>query len=58
MLHYPCPITEQLKYSLLQAFCSLFHATSPMKVPVFCFSWLELISHRWFLPKLLGVSVT
>ena len=30
-----------------------FQMLQPLKVPGFCLSWLELVSHRLFMPKLL-----
>jgi CCR4-NOT transcription complex subunit 1 len=38
---------------ILTVFSNTFHALSPLRLPGFAFSWLELISHRMFMPKLL-----
>eukprot|EP01012_Entosiphon_sulcatum_P039609 TRINITY_DN5237_c0_g1_i1.p1 TRINITY_DN5237_c0_g1~~TRINITY_DN5237_c0_g1_i1.p1 ORF type:complete len:2313 (-),score=417.20 TRINITY_DN5237_c0_g1_i1:44-6982(-) len=38
---------------MLQVFSNAFHHLSPLRLPGFAFSWLELISHRMFMPKLL-----
>ncbi|CAN0456980.1 unnamed protein product, partial [Ectocarpus sp. 8 AP-2014] len=41
---------------VLAAFTSAFHALQPAVCPGFAFSWLELVSHRSFMPKLLLVK--
>ena len=41
---------------VLAAFASAFHALQPAACPGFAFSWLELVSHRAFMPKLLLVK--
>uniref|UniRef100_A0A7S1J542 CCR4-NOT transcription complex subunit 1 n=1 Tax=Eutreptiella gymnastica TaxID=73025 RepID=A0A7S1J542_9EUGL len=38
---------------ILTVFSNTFHHLSPLRLPGFAFSWLELISHRMFMPKLL-----
>jgi CCR4-NOT transcription complex subunit 1 len=38
---------------LLHQFSQLFHHFQPSAYPGFTFAWLELISHRMFMPKLL-----
>jgi CCR4-NOT transcription complex subunit 1 len=35
------------------AFGRTFHTLQPAKIPEFCFSWLQLISHRKFMPFVL-----
>ncbi|KAJ4727200.1 putative Ccr4-not transcription complex [Melia azedarach] len=40
-------------FQILTAFANAFHALQPLKVPSFSFAWLELVSHRSFMPKLL-----
>ncbi|KAJ9558076.1 hypothetical protein OSB04_012690 [Centaurea solstitialis] len=39
---------------VLTALATSFHALQPLKVPAFSFVWLELVSHRSFMPKLLS----
>lgn len=34
----------------------LFRSLVPQLYPGFCFAWLELISHKWFLPHFLKSS--
>jgi hypothetical protein len=41
---------------VLTAFANAFHALQPLKIPAFSFAWLELVSHRSFMPKLLTVN--
>ncbi|PIA50222.1 hypothetical protein AQUCO_01300751v1 [Aquilegia coerulea] len=45
---------ESVSLQVLTAFASAFLALQPLKVPGFSFAWLELISHRCFMPKLLN----
>ena len=37
-------------------FAEAFHALRPNRLPSFTFAWVELISHRTFMPKLLSVK--
>mmetsp|Transcript_114482 Transcript_114482/g.262649 ORF Transcript_114482/g.262649 Transcript_114482/m.262649 type:complete len:441 (-) Transcript_114482:59-1381(-) len=50
----PDPQVEPIQFQLLAAFCTTFMTLSPKRVPSFAFAWLELISHRVFMPKLLN----
>jgi len=52
----PDPVLEQANFQLLSAFSNTFHTCNPMRVPNFAFAWLELISNRMFMPKLLMVK--
>lgn len=45
-----------ISYGILSIFGSAFHVVQPLVVPGFSFAWLELVSHRMFLPNLLGVK--
>ncbi|XP_028804636.1 CCR4-NOT transcription complex subunit 1 isoform X2 [Neltuma alba] len=47
------PVTDGANLQILTAFANAFHALQPINVPGFSFVWLELISHRSFLPKML-----
>jgi len=47
------PVFEGANFQILIAFANAFHAVQPLKVPGFSFAWLELVSHRSFMPKLL-----
>lgn len=52
----PDPNFEQANFQLLTIFCNTFHSCNPMRVPSFAFAWLDLISNRMFMPKLLMVK--
>jgi CCR4-NOT transcription complex subunit 1 len=47
------PVVEQNNLQVLGAFAGAFHALQPSNAPAFAFAWLELISHRSFMPALL-----
>ncbi|XP_047314979.1 CCR4-NOT transcription complex subunit 1-like isoform X3 [Impatiens glandulifera] len=48
------PLIDGANPQVLSALASTFHAIQPIKVPGFSYAWLELISHRSFMPKLLS----
>jgi CCR4-NOT transcription complex subunit 1 len=50
----PDPKFEQVNFQLLCAFCNTFLQVNPLRLPNFAFAWLELISNRMFMPKLLS----
>ncbi|KAF8111472.1 hypothetical protein N665_0074s0008 [Sinapis alba] len=50
------PVTDGANFQVLTAFANAFHALQPLKIPAFSFAWLELVSHRSFMPKLLTVN--
>ncbi|MED6130919.1 hypothetical protein PIB30_005208 [Stylosanthes scabra] len=47
------PVTDGANLQILIGFANAFHALQPLKVPAFSFAWLELVSHRSFMPKML-----
>ncbi|XP_077235419.1 transcription regulator [Tasmannia lanceolata] len=49
----PDPVLDGANFQVLTSFASAFHALQPLKVPSWSFAWLELVSHRSFMPKLL-----
>ena len=51
------PVVEQDNLQVLGAFANAFHALRPQAAPSFAFAWLELISHRHFMPALLLAKV-
>ncbi|KAL6906403.1 hypothetical protein ACP4OV_004004 [Aristida adscensionis] len=51
-LHY-----ESANFQVLTAFANVFHVLQPLRVPAWSFAWLELVSHRCFMPKLLMCSL-
>ncbi|XP_020592534.1 CCR4-NOT transcription complex subunit 1 isoform X2 [Phalaenopsis equestris] len=50
------PVLDGVNFQVLTSFANAFHALQPLKVPGFSFAWLELISHRSFMPKLLTIN--
>ncbi|CAB3987607.1 CCR4-NOT transcription complex subunit 1 isoform X5 [Paramuricea clavata] len=52
-LNQPEPVLEAINYQVLQTFSTIFHALRPSRAPGFAYAWLELISHRMFMSKLL-----
>ncbi|KRG04047.1 uncharacterized protein Dmoj_GI19666, isoform F [Drosophila mojavensis] len=44
---------ESLMHSIVSAFAYTYHLLNPSVAPGFCFAWLELISHRVFLGRIL-----
>ena len=44
---------EAINFQVLTVFSNTFHSLQPGRLPGFGFAWLELISHRMFMPKLL-----
>ncbi|KAJ7950880.1 putative CCR4-NOT transcription complex protein [Quillaja saponaria] len=47
------PVIDGAILQILTVFANAFHNLQPLKVPAFSFAWLELISHRSFMPKML-----
>ncbi|XP_028110206.1 CCR4-NOT transcription complex subunit 1-like [Camellia sinensis] len=47
-------VFEGANFQVLTAFAKAFHALQPLKILGFSFAWLELVSHRSFMPKLLA----
>lgn len=68
-LHLPMPppatgvtadeaaVNETIAFNaqVLATFANVFHLVQPVRAPGFAFSWLELVSHRLFMPPLLSV---
>ncbi|KAJ1537025.1 hypothetical protein HK096_005081 [Nowakowskiella sp. JEL0078] len=51
-----CTYEEQLQpiyFQILSAISNTFHSLQPIFLPGFTFAWLQLVSHRYFMPKLL-----
>lgn len=53
-LSAPEPILENISLSVVTAFCHTYHILRPSIAPGFCYSWLELISHRVFIGRILA----
>ena len=52
-INKPDPSLENIRLGILSVFGSAFHVCQPLVMPGFAFAWLELISHRHFLPNLM-----
>ena len=52
-MNSPDPVFDPLQSSILAVFGGAFHVAQPLVMPGFAFAWLELVSHRSFLPNLL-----
>ncbi|CAI9769351.1 unnamed protein product [Fraxinus pennsylvanica] len=50
------PVFDGTNFQVLTVIANTFHALQPLKVPGFSFAWLELVSHRSFMPKLLTAN--
>ncbi|KAL1130931.1 hypothetical protein AAG570_012172 [Ranatra chinensis] len=55
-LNAPDHILEAINYQILTAYCHTLHILRPAKSPGFSYAWLELISHRLFLGRMLGLT--
>uniref|UniRef100_UPI00358E5F7C CCR4-NOT transcription complex subunit 1-like isoform X3 n=1 Tax=Myxine glutinosa TaxID=7769 RepID=UPI00358E5F7C len=53
-LNAPEHVLESINFQTLTAFCNTFHILRPSKAPGFTFAWLELISHRIFIARMLA----
>ena len=52
-LNAPDPALDPIQPQVLAAFGRVFSALQPSRLPGFAFAWMELVSHRMFMPKLL-----
>eukprot|EP01083_Nonionella_stella_P068938 183388_1 len=52
----PDPATDAINVQILLSFAECFHSIQPSRLPGFCFSWVELISHRSFMPRMLLIK--
>ncbi|XP_069757056.1 CCR4-NOT transcription complex subunit 1 isoform X3 [Narcine bancroftii] len=52
-LNAPEHVLETINFQTLTAFCNTFHILRPTKAPGFVYAWLELISHRIFIARML-----
>jgi CCR4-NOT transcription complex subunit 1 len=55
LVHFnqPDPAFDSQQLLILAQFGEVLHVFQPKKYPGFAFAWLELVSHRMFMPKLL-----
>ncbi|XP_076649788.1 CCR4-NOT transcription complex subunit 1 isoform X4 [Halictus rubicundus] len=52
----PEPVLEAVNYQVLTAFCHTLHILRPAKASGFCYAWLELVSHRVFIGRMLAIT--
>jgi len=52
-LNTPDPSLDSSNIEVLNAFTHALHKLRPARCPAFAFAWMELVSHRMFMPKLL-----
>ncbi|XP_066142150.1 CCR4-NOT transcription complex subunit 1 isoform X1 [Euwallacea fornicatus] len=55
-LNTPEPVLEAINFQVMTAYCHTFHILRPTKAAGFCYAWLELISHRVFIGRMLGTT--
>lgn len=55
-LSAPEQVLESISVQVLNAFCNTLHILQPSKAPGFAYAWLELVSHRVFLGKMLVLT--
>nr|XP_036218793.1 CCR4-NOT transcription complex subunit 1 isoform X1 [Bactrocera oleae] len=53
-LSSPDAVLESLMHSIMTAFSHTYHLLNPALAPGFCYAWLELISHRIFIGRILA----
>ncbi|XP_050425870.1 CCR4-NOT transcription complex subunit 1-like [Adelges cooleyi] len=55
-LNTPDPVLESINSATLAAYCHTYHLLRPKKVPGFAFAWIELISNRVFIGRILSLT--
>ncbi|CAH1779661.1 unnamed protein product [Owenia fusiformis] len=55
-LNAPEQVLDGINFQILTAFCNTFHILRPRKAPGFAYAWLELISHRVFIGRMLAIT--
>merc|ERR1711962_883840 len=53
-LNSPDAILENINFQVLTAYCNMLHILRPAKAPGFAYAWLEIVSHRVFLGRILA----
>ena len=49
-------ILENINYQVLTAYCNMLHILRPAKAPGFAYAWLEIVSHRVFMGRILATT--
>ncbi|CAM1310304.1 CNOT1 (predicted), partial [Pycnogonum litorale] len=55
-LNAPEPILETINFQVLTAFCNTLHILRPTRAPGFAYAWLELVSHRVLIGRMLHLT--
>ncbi|CAB3374513.1 Hypothetical predicted protein [Cloeon dipterum] len=55
-LNTPEPVLEVINFQVLTAFCHTLHILRPSHAPAFAYAWLELVSHRVFIGRMLAIT--
>ncbi|XP_043234309.1 CCR4-NOT transcription complex subunit 1-like isoform X1 [Amphibalanus amphitrite] len=55
-LNAPDPVLEAINFQVLTAFCNVLHILRPEKAPAFAYAWLDIVSHRVFIGRMLAVT--
>lgn len=50
------PVLESMNFQVLTAFCHTLRIIRPSAAPAFCYAWLEMVSHRSFINRVLAVT--
>jgi CCR4-NOT transcription complex subunit 1 len=55
-LNAPDAILENINFQVLHAYCNMLHILRPVKAPGFAYAWLEIVSHRVFMGRILATN--
>jgi len=55
-LNAPDQILETINYQVLTAYCNMLNILRPSKAPGFAYAWLEIVSHRVFIGRILSLT--
>merc|ERR1719210_135625 len=55
-LNAPDAILENINFQVLHAHCNMLHILRPVKAPGFAYAWLEIVSHRVFMGRILATN--
>jgi len=55
-LNAPDQILENINFQVLTAYCNMLDILRPSKAPGFAYAWLEIVSHRVFIGRILSLT--
>merc|ERR1719187_399950 len=55
-LNAPDQILETINFQVLTAYCNMLSILRPAKAPGFAYAWLEIVSHRVFIGRILSLT--